>query len=531
MICQSTAIKFTVQMNLFGGSCQALHNGRHEDLFDKIDNLDVIGCFCLTELGFGNNAVKMETTSTYDKSTGEFIVNSPTDLSQKYWISNGAHHANHALVFGQTIVNGKNEGVNAFLVKIRDENGELREGVKIRDMGIKIGVNGVDNAIVRFNNVRIPRVNMMNKYCDVDETGTFQSRYKTNNIRFFKVTERLLSGRICIAAIALGGTRACLNIAVKYAQQRKSIGPEGLSTVPIFNYQLQQNALLPLFARSLALNVFYNFARDVFANPGELKGELPSICNIVKTMMSWNYSKVATVCRERCGGMGFLSNSRFAEHLACSHTTMTAEGDNRVLMHKIVKDMLKGLKNGYKHPQPSMNVTQQIGTFDDVSGMDTLSDLFRFRQIVLCNRLVAKMGKLAKDKVHPYDIQMYHTSDFIQDLALAYGERRMIDACQVFLSEISGDSKKTMETVFRVFAIDCVKRDLALYVSEGAISQKGAANLLIAQNSLVKGMAEKIEDLVVMLNVPADVLYTPIASDYVTYYSKPNFGEVVGAKL
>lgn len=77
-------------------------------------------------------------------------------------------------------------------------------------MGIKIGVNGVDNAIVRFTNVRIPRVNILSKYCDVDENGVFQSKIKKPAARFFAVTERLLSGRICIAAMALGGTRGCL---------------------------------------------------------------------------------------------------------------------------------------------------------------------------------------------------------------------------------------------------------------------------------------------------------------------------------
>jgi acyl-CoA oxidase len=119
MVCGSTVVKFTVQFNLFGGSCIALHTDRHKAIFDKIDDLSVCGCFCLTELGFGNNAVKMETTVTYDEATKEFVVNSPTVLSQKYWISNGFQHANNALVFGQTIVKGKNEGVNAFLVPIR----------------------------------------------------------------------------------------------------------------------------------------------------------------------------------------------------------------------------------------------------------------------------------------------------------------------------------------------------------------------------------------------------------------------------
>lgn len=59
----------------------ALHTDRHAHFFDKIDSGEVIGCFCLTELGFGNNAIKMETTVTYDDTTQEFIVNSPTVMS------------------------------------------------------------------------------------------------------------------------------------------------------------------------------------------------------------------------------------------------------------------------------------------------------------------------------------------------------------------------------------------------------------------------------------------------------------------
>jgi len=90
-------------------------------------------------------------------------------------------------------------------------------GVEIKDMGWRMGVQGVDNASLAFRNVRIPRVNMMNRYCDVDENGTFTSESPHRYSRFFKVTERLLSGRMCIASMALGGTRACIYIAIKYA--------------------------------------------------------------------------------------------------------------------------------------------------------------------------------------------------------------------------------------------------------------------------------------------------------------------------
>jgi len=46
------------------------HHGR---FLDQIDRVEQIGCFGLTELGYGNNAVEMETTATYDPSTQESV--------------------------------------------------------------------------------------------------------------------------------------------------------------------------------------------------------------------------------------------------------------------------------------------------------------------------------------------------------------------------------------------------------------------------------------------------------------------------
>jgi acyl-CoA oxidase len=110
---------------------------------EGIDSLSTIGCFALTELGFGNNAVQMETTAHYDPKTKEFVINSPTVLSQKYWITNGAYHCNYALVFAQLYMPGdKHEGVHVFLVRMRNEDGSVRPGIFIEDMGAKFGCNG-----------------------------------------------------------------------------------------------------------------------------------------------------------------------------------------------------------------------------------------------------------------------------------------------------------------------------------------------------------------------------------------------------
>lgn len=47
------------------------------------------------------------------------------------------------------------------------------QGVFIEDMGMKMGLNGIDNARLKFDSVKIPRVNMLNRLADVNEQGEF----------------------------------------------------------------------------------------------------------------------------------------------------------------------------------------------------------------------------------------------------------------------------------------------------------------------------------------------------------------------
>lgn len=137
----SMATKMTVQFNLFGGTVLKLGTAHHHDaLLRGIDTLEDVGCFALTELGYGNNAVCMGTTATFDRDTDEFIIRTTTPIAQKYWITNGAVHAHWAVVFAQLIIGSTNQGIHGFLVRIRDHATMLPcRGVTIDDMGHKMG--------------------------------------------------------------------------------------------------------------------------------------------------------------------------------------------------------------------------------------------------------------------------------------------------------------------------------------------------------------------------------------------------------
>lgn len=81
-----------------------------------IDAMRVHGAYCQTELGHGTNVQGLETTAIFDESTDEFVLNSPTITSYKFWPGELGIHANFPIVVARLIVKGKDHGIQTFIV-------------------------------------------------------------------------------------------------------------------------------------------------------------------------------------------------------------------------------------------------------------------------------------------------------------------------------------------------------------------------------------------------------------------------------
>jgi acyl-CoA oxidase len=361
----SLMVKAGVQWGLFGGAVENLGTERHHEAYvKKIISLEVLGCFAMTETGHGSDVQALETTATYDAATEEFVIHSETPTARKDYIGGAAETARIAAVFAQLITteDGEpvNHGVHCVLVPIRDDEGNDLPGVTTSDCQYKGGLPGVDNGRIMFDNVRVPRVNLLNKYGDVAPDGTYSSPVENPSRRFFTMIGTLIRGRVTVGGSAGNAARVALDIAVRYALERRQFrAPDDDSEVLIMDYLVHQRRLFPLIARSYALqfaqNELVSKCHDLQTSDvadAEEQRELESRAAGLKAANTWHASRAIQEAREACGGAGYMAENRLIALRGDTDVFTTFEGDNHVLTQLVAKELLTAYADDIKGMSP-----------------------------------------------------------------------------------------------------------------------------------------------------------------------------------
>jgi acyl-CoA oxidase len=352
----SLMVKAGVQWGLFGGAVQSLGTQTHHAAYlPDIISGDLLGCFAMTETGHGSDVAMLGTTATYDVERQELVVHTPDDDARKDYIGNAARDGRMAVVFAQLITGGESQGVHAVLVPLRDDDGNPLPGIRIEDCGRKAGLNGVDNGRIWFDQVRVPREALLDRFGHIDPDGTYTSPIDNPSRRFFTMLGTLVRGRISVAGSAGSATKAALTLAIRYAEQRRQFTRPGSDAeVTLLDYAAHQRRLIPALATSYALHFLQN---DVVELLDRVHGaeelderaqrELESRAAGLKAVTTWHATATIQACREACGGHGYLASSRLPELKADTDVFTTFEGDNTVLLQLVAKGLITGYRKDF----------------------------------------------------------------------------------------------------------------------------------------------------------------------------------------
>lgn len=526
----SLVIKFGVQFGLFGGSIYFLGTEKHHKKYlDGAASLEIPGCFAMTELGHGSNVRDLGTTATYDAETAEWVIHTPDEMSRKEWIGNAACHAKLATVFAQLEVGGERYGVHAFVVPVRDDNGEALPDVYIEDCGHKLGLNGVDNGRLWFDNVRIPAENLLDRFASVDADGNYSSPISSEGKRFFTMLGTLVGGRVSIAAASLSISKSALAIAVRYAAMRRQFGASGEPETPILNFRTHQRRLMPLLANAYGLNFAMRHLVEKFLNKTEeTEREVEALAAGLKAWASWNNTHTIQTCRECCGGQGYLSINRFAEMKADSDIFTTFEGDNIVLMQLVAKSLL----SEYGQQFQDLNffstlrfladqARAQLTELDPVTSRRTepehLRDaswqleLFRHREKMLVASVARRFKRRIDDGMNSFDA-MIDVQDHLVACAQAHIDRVILEQ---FVESVNAcedkDLAAQLDTLRQLFGLWHMSQDIGWFQENTLIEPMKARAIREQINLLCNEVRQQAVHLVDSFGIPDKCLGAPIA--------------------
>ena len=553
----SLMVKSGVQWGLFGGAVGNLGTERHSDLVKDLIELRALGCFAMTERGHGSDVQSLETTATYDPETEEFILNSPTASAEKWYIGNAARDGRFAAVFCQLYTPGVEEshGVHCIVARIRKDDGSAIEGVRLGDHGYKGGLKGVDNGTLSFDNYRVPRENLLNRFADVDAEGNYSSPIENPNRRFFTMLGALVRGRVTVGAAAGSAARTALGIGVNYANIRRQFAADdSLPENRLIEHRQHRLRLIPRVARAYALQLATNklISRvheldQLGLDPTKMtkeqqsdQREVEAHAAALKAANTAHATDAIQEMREACGGAGYMAENLLTTLKADSDIFTTFEGDNVVMLQLAAKELMTGFARelGSLRPMEMVRfgldnfgtllrrrtaadalIQNLVDTFSDSEETSLFDPSFQVKLIEEReNRLMLSLARRLRPAKNMEIQEAARTVDNAQDhliaVAWAHIDRILFEALLEAESELeSEDARRVFEQVRDVFFLDMIRKNASWYLEQNLLTGARTKAARAALNDLVDSLGPWSKPLVDAFGIPDNILNVTLMED------------------
>ncbi len=261
-------------------------------------------CIGLTEPHTGSDVSGIKTSARRDG--GDYVIN-----GQKVFITK-ADQAKYILLFARTSEGKGHDGISSFIVPMDSP------GLKIGGSPKKMGLRGIKNCDLFFDDVRVPAENMVG-----EEGQGFKNAMGVLNMN-----------RPTVGAAAVGIAQGALDASLQYAKERVQFGQ------PIGQFQLVQAMLADMAIQiEAARALLYKVTAMIDANPGD--PAVPSMASMVKTFASDMAMKVTTDAVQVFGGAGYLQDHPVERMMRDAKVCQIYEGTNQIQRLIIARALLR----------------------------------------------------------------------------------------------------------------------------------------------------------------------------------------------
>ncbi|KAH1223517.1 Peroxisomal acyl-coenzyme A oxidase 1 [Glycine max] len=452
--------------------------------------MQIIGCYAQTELGHGSNVQGLETTATFDPKTDEFVIHSPTLTSSKWWPGGLGKISTHAVAYARLIIGGEDHGVHGFIVQLRSLDDHLPlPGITIGDIGMKFGnaaYNTMDNGVLRFDHVRIPRNQMLMRVSQVTREG----KYVSSNVPRQLVYGTMVNVRQKIVADASVALSRAVCIATRYSAVRRQFGSHngGLET-QVIDYKTQQARLFPLLASAYAFRfvggwlkwLYMDVTERLQANDFSTLPEAHACTAGLKSLTTTATADGIEECRKLCGGHGYLCSSGLPELFAVYVPACTYEGDNVVLLLQVARHLMKTvsqLGSGNKpvgttaymaRVEQLMQYHSDVEKAEDWLKPNVVLEAFEARASRMSVACAQNLSKFA----NPEEGFQELAADLV-DAAVAHCQLIVVSKfIEKLQQDIPGKGvKKQLEVLCSIYALFLLHKHLGDFLSTGCINPK-----------------------------------------------------------
>lgn len=467
--------------------------------------MQIIGCYAQTELGHGSNVQGLETTATFDSETDEFVINSPTLTSSKWWPGGLGKVSTHGIVYARLIIDGKEHGVHGFIVQLRSLDDHLPlPGITVGDIGMKFGngaYNTMDNGVMRFDHVRIPRDQMLMRVLQVTREG----KVLQSDIPRQLIYGTMVYVRQTIVYDASRALSKAVCIATRYSAVRRQFGPKNGPETQVIDYKTQQSRLFPLIASAYAFRVVGDWLKWLYTDVTERLqandfSTLPEAHACTAGLKSLTTSVTADAieeCRKLCGGHGYLCSSGLPELFAVYVPACTYEGDNVVLLLQVARFLMKTVSQLGSGKQPvgtiaymgrAENLLQtrcSVQKAEDWLNPAIVLEAFEARSV----RMSVACAKSLSQFSNPEEGFLELSAD-LAGAAVAHIQLIVVSKfIERLQQDISGDGvKEQLETLCSVYALSILGKHLGDFLSTSCIRPKQAS----LANDLLRSLFSKM---------------------------------------